>query len=615
MPINRRDFINRSAATGAGVALAGTAGVVAAPQAVAAEAKGKDKDKDCGAPKTYSFSILGTTDLHSHVFNWDYFTDKEYTDSKNDDIGLAKVFTLVKQVREAKGRHRTLLVDAGDIIQGTSLAYYYAKVDPITGTNGKPGPIHPMAAAMNAMHYDAAALGNHEFNYGIPLLRVFQEQCKFPLLGANALNAKTLKPAFPPYVIKQIPVPGRPPIKVGIIGLTNPGIAIWDKDNVSGKMVFPGLVEQAAKYVPKVRALGADVVFLTDHSGLDGSTSYGDALPYVENASNLVAQQVPGIDAILVGHTHVEVATYTVANETTGKNVVLSEPFCWGKRLSVFDFEVEFSKGKWEVTSVTSDVLKANTVEEDAEIVALLKADHDKVVAYVNQTIGTCTEEMSAVDSCWKDTAIIDFINYVQAETVKAGLSGDDAALPVVSVAAPFSRTADIPAGNVSIKDVAGLYIYDNTLYGKKLTGAQLRDYLEFAAAYYNQVPAGTAVDTATLTNSVTGGVTRWDYTYDVALGLTYEIDVAQAAGSRIKNLQYNGAALDDTQVFVVAVNNYRASGGSGYPHIASAEIVYNGGQEIRQLLIDYLVAAGELDPTVFFADNWKLTQAGTAVF
>jgi 2',3'-cyclic-nucleotide 2'-phosphodiesterase/3'-nucleotidase len=236
-------------------------------------------------------------------------------------------------------------------------------------------------------------------------------------------------------------------------------------------------------------------------------------------------------------------------------------------------------------------------------------------VAYVNQTIGTCTEEMSAVDSCWKDTAIIDFINYVQAATVKAGLSGTDATLPVVSFAAPFSRTADIPAGNVTIRDIAGLYIYDNTLYGKKLTGAQLKDYLEFAAAYYNQVPAGTAVNTATLTNSTSGGSTRWDYTYDVASGVTYDIDIAQASGSRIANLQYNGAAVDPAQEFVVAVNNYRASGGSGYPHISTAQIVYNGGQEIRQLLIDYLVASGSIDPTVFFTDNWQLTQAGMPVF
>jgi 2',3'-cyclic-nucleotide 2'-phosphodiesterase/3'-nucleotidase len=609
MPINRRDFINRSALTGAGVALAGTGGTLAAAPEAAA-----DDPQHC-EPNTYSFTILGTTDLHSHVFNWDYYTNAAYKDSKGDQIGIAKIATLVNQQREAKGRHRTLLVDAGDIIQGTSLAFYYAKVDPITGTDGKPGPVHPMAAAMNHMRYDAAALGNHEFNYGIPLLRTFQKQCHFPLLGANALDAKTLRPAFPPYTIKHIPVPGRPPIKVGIIGLTNPGIAIWDKDNVSGKMVFPGLVEQAAKYVPKVRSLGADVVFLTDHSGLDGTTSYGDALPYVENASNLVAEQVPGIDAILVGHTHVEVASYKVTNKQSGKDVVLSEPFCWGKRLSVFDFEVEFKHGRWQVTSVTSDVLNANTADEDPEIVKLLKADHDAVVTYVNTPLGTCTEEMSAADSCWKDTAIIDFINYVQAQTVKAGLTGSDATLPVVSVAAPFSRTADIPKGNVTIRDIAGLYIYDNTLYGKKLTGAQLKDYLEFAAAYYNQVPSGTKVDTATLTNSTSGGATRWDYTYDIASGVTYDIDIAKPVGSRIANLRYEGAAVDDAQVFVVAVNNYRASGGSGYPHIATAQIVYNGGQGIQQLLIDYLVSKGAIDPTVFFTENWKLTQDGTPVF
>jgi 2',3'-cyclic-nucleotide 2'-phosphodiesterase / 3'-nucleotidase len=605
MPISRRDFINRSAVTGAGVALAGGAGALAAPQAVA------EPERHGHHPDTWSFTILGTTDLHTHVFNWDYYTNAAYTDPKGDEVGIAKIATLVEQQREAKGRHRTLLIDAGDIIQGTSLGFYYAKVDPITGTDGKPGPIHPMAAAMNLMRYDAAALGNHEFNYGIPLLRKFQEQCDFPLLGANALDATTLQPAFPPYAIRHIPVPGRPAIKVGIIGLTNPGIAIWDKDNVSGKMVFPGLVEQAAKYVPKLRSMGCDVVFLTDHSGLDGTTSYGDALPYVENASNLVAEQVPGIDAILVGHTHVEVPHYTIANKETGKDVVLCEPFCWGKRLAVFDFEVAFHHGRWEVTSVASDVLNSNAVDEDERIVQLLKKDHDAVVTYVNQPIGTCTQEMSAAESCWKDTAIIDFINYVQAEGVKGSLSAADAALPLVSVAAPFSRTAVIPQGNVTIRDIAGLYIYDNTLYAKKLTGAQIKDYLEFAAAYYNQAPAGTKVDPVALTNNPP----RWDYTYDVMSGVTYEIDVAKPVGSRIANLQYNGAPIDPAQQFVVAVNNYRASGGSGYPHIATAEIVFSSSQNIQQMLIDYAVAKGKIDPSVFYTENWRLTQDGVPVF
>ncbi|MET8721801.1 MULTISPECIES: bifunctional metallophosphatase/5'-nucleotidase [Streptomyces] len=602
--MNRREFVKKSAVTGAAVA---AAGAVSSGTAEAAD-RGHHPEK---APRTWSFSILGTTDLHGHVFDWDYYADAPYTDKAGNSVGVARVATLIKQQREAKGEHRVLLVDAGDIIQGTSLAYYFARVDPITGTDGKRGPKHPMATAMNHMRYDAAALGNHEFNYGIDTLRKFEDQCDFPLLGANALHAKTLRPAFEPYTVKHIKVPGAPDIKVGILGLTNPGIAIWDKDNVGGKLVFPGLVEQAKKYVPRLRALGCDVVFLTDHSGLDGSSSWGDELPYVENASNLVAEQVPGIDAILVGHTHVEVPSYTVKNEQTGEDVLLSEPYCWGYRLSVFDFELELHHGQWKVTGKKAQTLNPNGVAEDPEIKKLLEADHELVVKYVNTPVGTCTADLSAADSCWQDVPIMDFIHKVQMETVKTGLSAADAALPLISVAAPFSRTADIPQGNVTIKDIAGLYIYDNTLYGKKLTGAQLKDYLEYAAKYYHQVPAGTKVDTATLTNANS----FWDYMYDTAAGVDYEIDIAQPEGSRIKNLSYNGAPVAADQVFVVAVNNYRANGGSGYPHIASAEIAYSSTNEIRQLMIDYVTATKSLDPADFAVTNWKLTQDGTPVF
>ncbi|MEU1161637.1 5'-nucleotidase C-terminal domain-containing protein [Streptomyces sp. NPDC005921] len=596
-PLNRREFVQKSAVTGAAVAVAGTLGTGTAEAAA--------KKPDC-KPRTWSFSILGTTDLHSHVFNWDYYTNAAPVDSKGNTYGVARIATLVKKLRKEKGEDRVLLVDAGDIIQGTSLAAYYANVDPITK-----GVKHPMAIAMNEMRYDAAALGNHEFNYGVELLRTFEKQCHFPLLGANALDAKTLKPAFPPYTVKRIKVPGAPDIKVGILGLTNPGIALWDKDNVSGKLVFPGLVEQAKKYVPRLRALGCDVVFLTDHSGLDGSTSWGDELPYVENASNLVAEQVPGIDAILVGHTHVDVPTYTVKNAETGEDVLLSEPYCYGYRLSVFDFELELERGCWKITSKTATTLNSNTVAEDERITQLLTADHDAVVKYVNTAIGTSTAAMSTAEACWKDVPAIDFIQQVQMDAVKAGLSAADAALPLISVAACFSRTATIPAGDVTIRDVAGLYVYENTLYGKKLTGAQLKDYLEYAAKYYHQVPAGTAVDTATLTNANS----FWDYMYDMAAGVSYEIDIAAAEGSRIKNLSYNGTAVADDQVFVVAVNNYRANGGSGYPHIAAAETAYSSTNQVRDLMIAYATAKGTIDPAAFAAVNWKLTQNGTPVF
>ncbi|CAG6395333.1 5'-nucleotidase C-terminal domain-containing protein [Streptomyces cocklensis] len=605
MPLNRRDFINRSAATGAGVALAGTAGAVAAAGPAQAAEQGQGHQ-----PKTFSLRVLGTTDLHGHALNWDYFTNAEYDDAAHNDVGLAKVATLVEQARTEKGHDRTLLIDAGDIIQGTQLSYYYARVEPITGARS--GPQHPMALAMNHMKYDAAALGNHEFNYGIPLLRAFQDQCDFPLLAANAVDATTLKPAFPPYLVKEIKVHGGKPVKVGILGLTNPGIAVWDKANVQGKMAFPGLVEQAKVYVPKLRALGCDVVICTDHSGLDGSTSYGDAVPYPENASSMVAAQVPGIDAILVGHTHVERPQTLVVNEQTGKTVVLSEPLYWGMRLSVFDIDLTFDRGRWNVSSVTAEVRNANTVAEDPQVAKLVRDEHQKVVDYVNQIVGTCTAAMSAAQSTYKDTPIIDFLNLVQSDTVKAALAGTSyASLPVLSEASPFSRTAAIPAGQVSLRDVAGLYVYENTLDAKILTGAQVKDYLEWSARYFVQTAPDAPVDVTKLTNA---GNTP-DYSYDVLSGVSYDIDIAQPAGSRIVNLTYGGAPIDPAAQFVLAVNNYRSSGGSNYPHVAAAQSVWSNSGEIRNTIIAWVQAHGTIDPATFGTDQWRLTRAGVPLF
>ncbi|QOV39023.1 5'-nucleotidase C-terminal domain-containing protein [Streptomyces ferrugineus] len=602
MPLNRRKFLKKSAVTGAGVALAGAA----APTAQAAE-EATTTTKKCA--KRYSLTVMGTTDLHGHIFNWDYFKDAEYTDAKGNAQGLARVSTLVNQVREERGRRNTLLIDAGDTIQGTPLTYYYAKVDPITAQGG---PVHPMAQAMNAIGFDAVALGNHEFNYGIETLRKFEEQCDFPLLGANALDAKTLKPAFPPYFIKRFRVPGAPPVKVAVLGLTNPGIAIWDKAYVQGKLTFPGLEEQAAKWVPKLKAMGADVVIVSAHSGSSGTSSYGDQLPYIENSAALVAQQVPDIDAILVGHAHVEIPELKVTNAKTGRTVVLSEPLAYAERLSLFDIELAFEKGRWSVEKVAASVLNSNTVADDPKITKLLTDEHEKVVAYVNQVVGTATATLTTVEARYKDAPIIDLITKVQEDVARAALADTEyASLPVIAQASPFSRTSQIPAGEVTIRDLSSLYVYDNTLVAKLMTGAQIKAYLEYSAEYFVQTAADAAVDVDRLTNAGN----RPDYNYDYVSGLSYEIDIAQAAGSRIKNLAYDGAALDDAQKFVFAVNNYRANGGGAFPHVASAQELWSESTEIRTRIAEWVTAKGVLDPKDFASVDWKLTRDGTPVF
>ncbi|MEW1775778.1 5'-nucleotidase C-terminal domain-containing protein [Streptomyces sp. NPDC086777] len=598
MPLNRRKFLEKSAATGAGAAIAGAA---AAPAQASA--------RPVPRPRRYSLTVMGTTDLHGHVFNWDYFKDAQYSDTAGNAMGLARISTLVEQVRKAKGRRNTLLLDAGDTIQGTPLTYYYAKVEPITA---KGGPVHPMAQAMNAIGYDAAALGNHEFNYGIETLRRFEDQLDFPLLGANAVDAKTLRPAFPPYLVKEFHVPGAPPVKVAVLGLTNPGIAIWDKAYVQGRLAFPGLEEQAAKWVPKLKAMGADVVVVSAHSGSSGTSSYGDQVPYVENAAANVARQVPGIDAILVGHAHVEIPELKVVNEATGRTVVLSEPLCYAERLSLFDIELVFTKGGWEVESVAASLLNSNTVADDPRITRLLKDEHAKVVAYVNQVVGTATETLTTVDARYRDAPIIDLITKVQEDVVKAALAGTGyASLPVLAQASPFSRTSEIPAGDVTVRDLSSLYVYDNTLVAKLMTGAQIRAYLEYSAEYFVRTAADATVDTDRLTNA--NG--RPDYNYDYVSGLRYEIDIAQPAGSRIRNLTYEGAALDDARQFVLAVNNYRANGGGAFPYVASAKELWSESTEIRTRIAEWVTAKGVLDPKDFAAVDWRLTRDGVPVF
>ncbi len=563
-------------------------------------------------------TIMGTTDLHGCVFNWDYFKNVEYTDSKANDIGLAKVATLVEALRAQRGREHTLMIDAGDTIQGTPLAYYFARIAPITN-----GHVHPMAAAMNHIGYDAAALGNHEFNYGIPLLRAFADQLDFPLLGANAIDSATGLPGFAPYVIKTVKVKGEQPIRVGILGLTNPGIAIWDKANVEGKMTFPGLVEQAKIWVPRMRAAGVDVVIVAAHSGATTSSSYGDALPYLENASTLVAQQVPGIDAILVGHAHEEIPERRVVNETTRREVVLTEPLRWGMRLSLIDLTLVKLRGKWTVQTVGSSVLNSNKVAEDPHVLALLTADHDTVVTYVNTVIGSCTAAMSCATARYEDTAALDFINLVQAQAVRKAIAGTEAAaLPILSIAAPFNKNASIPRGDVSVRDVAGLYIYDNTLLGITFTGEQVKAYLEQSAIYFKLVTGPGPFLPSELTNAFTTAAPAPngtpDYNYDVMSGLDaplrYDIDVAKDVGSRIVNLTYAGAPIDPAARFVVAINNYRQSGGGSFPGVKSAPVVHNAQQEIRQLIIDWVTSNKVVNPLAFASNDWRLVLNGVPV-
>ncbi|MFG2164681.1 bifunctional metallophosphatase/5'-nucleotidase [Micromonospora chersina] len=582
---------------------------VAAAAATAPLIAGAPAEAASKPSKTWDLTVLGTSDTHGNVYNWDYYRDAEFDDSKHNDVGVAKLATLVNQIRAERKGKATLVLDAGDTIQGTPLATYYAKQEPITET----GATHPMANAMNVLKYDAVTLGNHEFNYGLPLLATWIGQLGFPALAANAINEKTGKPAFLPYVIKEVALGGydSPTLKVGILGLTNPGVAIWDKGNVEGRLVFADMVATAAKWVPVMRERGADLVIISAHGGDSGTSSYGPELPN-ENPVALIAEQVPGIDAILFGHAHNEVPQRFVTNKATGVQVLTSEPSKWGQRLTRMDFTVTRVQGRWQVVAKSATTLNTNTVVEDPAVLAAVRGQHDTTVGYVNQVVAQSTEELSTVESRYKDTPILDFINHVQAEVVTNALAGTAyAGLPVLSQASPFSRTAVFPAGDVRIRDVAGLYLFDNTLEAVVMTGAEVKAYLEYSAKYFKTWAVGDTIDLPNINDPNVP-----DYNYDAISGLEYDIDIAKPVGQRITRLVLPGT---DTPVaadaqFVMAVNNYRRSGGGNFPGIVKTQ-VYNQQQEIRQLLIDWAQAKGEIRPGDFFVANWKLVRDGVPVF
>jgi 2',3'-cyclic-nucleotide 2'-phosphodiesterase/3'-nucleotidase len=577
----------------AACAVAVTAAVVAvglpAQTAAAAEAD------------TTRLTVLGTTDLHANVFNWDYFNDGPYA---SNQTGLAKVSTLVKQIRAERGASSTLLLDNGDTFQGTPLGHYFAMVDPITS-----GTVHPMASVMNSLDYDAMVVGNHEFNYGVPFLRAFESQLEFPLLGANALTWGTDEPAFTPYVIKSVDSPAGP-VKVGILGITTPGSAIWDRSHVEGRIAFTGGVEQAAKYVPLMRAEGAEIVVVLSHSGAGSGSSYGDAIPFPENFSTAMAEQVPGIDVILGGHSHSNIAQRLITNAQTGKQVLLTQPGSWGRRLAVVDLDLEKVGGTWTVAGKSSEILTTTGVAEDPAVAALAGAAHQRVVDYVNSPIGTSTTAMPLAQADYRDVAALDLVNYAQTLATRKGLAGTEHAdLPVLSAAAPFSLSGGIPQGLVSVRDAASVYIYDNTLIAVKLTGAQVKDYLEWSAQYLRQV-SGPGPFTP---SQVKGNGPS--YNYDVLYGVTYDIDISQPVGSRIENLRFQGAPINPAQEFAVAMNNYRQNGGGAAPHVTTAPIVYNPLVESRQVIIDLVTELGEIDPAMFHTVDWRLLNGDLPVF
>lgn len=526
-------------------------------------------------PARETLVVMGTTDLHGWLLPYDYYTGRA------TNYSLASLVPLIDSVRAANPG-RTLLVESGDLLQGNPLDFVYSRL--------QPGEIHPLVRAMNAVGYDAAAIGNHEFNYGIAHLDAAVAQARFPWLSANVFRAGTAEHAYRASAIVERTLAGRT-VKVGITSVTPPGVAIWDRDNVSGRLDFRDIVANVRPVVAGLRAQGADVVIVAAHSGLEGS-SYDTAATHVpaENAAIAMAKEVPGIDAIFMGHSHRELA------DTTINGVLVTQAKNWGTSIAVATLALErTADGRWRIAGKHARILRPTEGRVDARLQAELAEAHERTRQYVARQIGTSTEAWSSELARTRDTPILDLINEMQRRVTGAELSAT----------AAFSLTSRIPSGPITVADVAGLYIYDNTLKALRISGAQLRAFLEKSAEYYLPCPASGC---ERVTNPAVPG-----YNFDVVSGVGYTLDLTQPVGRRVTRLEREGRAVADTDTFTIAVNNYRASGSGGYSMLIGAPVVYDRGESIRDLLIAEIQRRGRISPADVFHRNWEIVPAALA--
>lgn len=631
---------------------------------------GDDDDDDAPQPppqasvpqgSTLDVAILGTTDLHANVLGYDYYKlaeDKSY--------GVDRTATLIANAR--KENANTLLFDNGDTIQGTALSDYQALVAPVQCSD-----MLAIYKQMKLLAYDAATLGNHEFNYGLPFLSQVTnadfglagigkgtaqtnsagaKDCAapgFPFVSANVVSAASKQPIFKPWVLlnktfkatdpngKQIEVA----LKVGVIGFAPPPILQWDKANLEGHVEVAGWKESAQRYVPEMRAAGADLVVALAHGGIDMRTEYS---PAMENGAGYLSQ-VAGIDALITGHQHLLFPDTNAKSQFAGqpginleKGLINGVPAVqagqWGNNLGQITLKLAYDKG-WQVQKDATRVQRISTrltaqngatpatyVEPDAAVQQLVQAEHAATISYVKTPIGQSRFDMATYYALAGDVSALQIVNMAQIDYLTDYIAKNKpsyAALPILSAAAPFKGGRNGPGdftyvkqGNIAINNAADLYLYPNTLQVVRVSGDIVRQWLEKTAEQFRQIDPGQVAPQDLID---TGFPTfNFDVLYAAGNALRYEIDVTRPKGSRITKLTYQGAPLDPAAQFLVVTNNYRASGGGDFPGLAGGkgDIVLQAPDASRDVLISYIRKHPDLDLATYGLDrSWRFARVG----
>ncbi len=513
-------------------------------------------------------TVLSTTDLHGHIHPTDSYTGAPA------NHGLAKVGSLIKRARLLDPE--LILIDSGDAIQGTPHAYHAAVVaatDP-----------NPMMQAMNDLRYDAMVPGNHEFNFGLEALNLARRSARFPWISANICLVGSEDPANAPYIIKQVRG-----VRVGVLGLTTPAIPGWEDEAHYEGLHFTDPVKAAQRWVRELRRRNrVDVVIVAMHMGLEEDILSGTPIPGQlpdENAAVRIAREVPGIDLILMGHTHHDVPALNI------NGVLLTQAGKWGEYLSRTTLMLERAEptAPWQVIGKTATTHPmTDDVPANPQILQLSAESYAAAEAWLDRPIGFSPGALSAARSRLEDTAIMDIIHQTQLDAGEAD----------VSLAASFNPDARLPGGELTFRDIAGLYIYENTLVVIELTGAQLRQVLEHSARYFGPARPGMSAEAA-INPAVPG------YNFDTAEGVDYVIDLSQPEGERITDLSFQGRPLRDNQKLRVALNNYRRNGGGGFPALSEAPVLQRSTAGIRELIVEWVRTQAEIP--MHANQNWRI--------
>jgi len=585
----------------------------------------------CSAEKTLDLTILSTTDVHNYYNDYDYFTDMP-----TEQSGLVRISTAIKEERVKNPN--VLLFDNGDLIQGNPIGELMAKYPP------KKGEVSPVMTLMNFMKYDAMALGNHEFNFGLDYLNAVISGAEFPALSANVINIQTNAPYFQPYSILLRTFRDRngraQKIRVGVLGLLPPAIITWDGTHLKGKVETLDAYETAVKYVPEMKDKGADIVVILAHGGIADFTRRGNE----ENFAYYLTQ-IPEVDAVVAGHAHekfpgraFEKLNGVDTSKGTINGIPTVMPGSYADTLGVIKLTLTKSGGKWRRSDGTGSLLsvwdsanrEANyTADPDIANDPRAVKGHKIMLDYIRSPVGSdeggaasggnLTEPLTSFFAVIRDDYSIQIINEAQIRYAEQALANTPYSnLPILSAAAPFKAGGrngpkyytNVPAGPLAIKNIADIYVYPNTVVILKLTGAQIKDWLEMSAGQFNLLNTGSAEQYIQNDDFPT-------YLFDVIDGVSYKIDITQPAkynwdgslnnaqAERIKDLRFRGQPISLDQEFALVTNNYRAYGGGNFPNANPNNIILESPDESRQVILQYINEKRIITPRP--DNNWSL--------